>query len=478
MGRNTKLGVALVVIVLAATAGWVGGRQIRSPAEIAARTAPPAPSPITVAVEKQRLSSDVTARGTVRFGSPQSVTLPLSALKAAKAGATSVVTSAPTTGTTITEGTAALAVSGRPVLVLQGAVPMHRDLAIGTTGDDVLQLEEGLERLGFGPGTVDRVYDARTASAVADWFNSSGWTPFGSTEEQLAAARAGKSDLYGAQAEILTAQEGVLAAENVVGLAQDRVRAAQVGVRAASAPGGSPGAAADARGELYAAQAELARASSGVDLAGQRVALASDRGATVAAYTGGEVLGVQVPADELLFLPTLPLRVDEVKVKVGDQLAGPAMTVSSAVLAIDGALTLDDARLVRAEAQVAVSAQELGVRGTGVVKEVSTTPGTRGVDPQRFYFEVTPKDLPATLAGASVVLTITVLSTEGDVLVVPASALSVVADRTTRVQVRAADGKMRDVSVVPGLTAKGLVAVTPVTGALAPGDLVVVGSSA
>ena len=45
------------------------------------RTAPPEPSLITATVERTTLTSDVVTRGTVRFGLPQVVSLPTSALK-------------------------------------------------------------------------------------------------------------------------------------------------------------------------------------------------------------------------------------------------------------------------------------------------------------------------------------------------------------------------------------------------------------
>jgi hypothetical protein len=66
-------------------------------------------------------------------------------------------------------------------------------------------------------------------------------------------------------------------------------------------------------------------------------------------------------------------------------------------------------------------------------------------------------------------------STQGEVLAVPAAALSVSGDGSTRLQVQRPDGGTQEVQVTPGLTAKGLVAVTPVGESLAPGDLVVVG---
>jgi hypothetical protein len=91
--------------------------------------------------------------------------------------------------------------------------------------------------------------------------------------------------------------------------------------------------------------------------------------------------------------------------------------------------------------------------------------------------EVTPTELATSLLGASVVQTIAVESTEGEVLAVPVAALSVAADGATRLQVQGPGGKTRSVTVNPGLSAKGMVAVTPVRGELAPGDLVIVGRS-
>jgi hypothetical protein len=76
-----------------------------------------------------------------------------------------------------------------------------------------------------------------------------------------------------------------------------------------------------------------------------------------------------------------------------------------------------------------------------------------------------------------VVQTIAVESTEGEVLAVPVAAVSAGADGVTRVEVQGRNGELRPVAVTPGLSAKGLVAVTPVGGELAPGDLVVVGQS-
>ena len=90
---------------------------------------------------------------------------------------------------------------------------------------------------------------------------------------------------------------------------------------------------------------------------------------------------------------------------------------------------------------------------------------------------MTPNGLDVSLAGASVVQTVSVQTTEGEVLAVPVAALSMASDGTTRVQVQPAQGPAKYVTVEPGLSAKGLVAVNPVGGELGPGDLVVVGAN-
>ncbi len=95
------------------------------------------------------------------------------------------------------------------------------------------------------------------------------------------------------------------------------------------------------------------------------------------------------------------------------------MTVSNLQLAVDSAVSANDAKLIRVGAPVVISQPDLGITANGEVTQIASTPGTNGVDPQRFYLEVTPKDAPAALVGTSVVLTITVDSTETDVLAVP-----------------------------------------------------------
>src|SRR2546428_354111 len=153
------------------------------------------------------------------------------------------------------------------------------------------------------------------------------------------------------------------------------------------------------------------------------------------------------------------------------------MTVTSTNLVVESGLSAADAKLVKEGGAVAIKAPDSGAEATGTVTQIAATPGTNGVDPQRFYLEVTPTGIDPGLAGASVVQTISVQTTQGEVLAVPVAALSMASDGTTRVQVQSARAPARFVTVEPGLSAKGLVAVTPVGGDLGPGDLVVVGDN-
>ena len=184
----------------------------------------------------------------------------------------------------------------------------------------------------------------------------------------------------------------------------------------------------------------------------------------------------QIPADELLFFPSLPLRIDDVKAKRGDALAADFMTVSGLQLAVDSALSVTDAKLVAKDAKAVISEPDLRITASAIVTNVADRPGTNGVDPQKVYLEVTPIDAPPQLVGASVKITIGVKSTGGAVLVVPVSALTVGAGGQSRVQVVQGNSS-RFVEVNPGLAAQGLVEVTPTKGKLASGDQVVVGQS-
>src|SRR3972149_7941418 len=163
-------------------------------------------------------------------------------------------------------------------------------------------------------------------------------------------------------------------------------------------------------------------------------------------------LGVQVPADEIVFIPALPVRVGEVTALVGHEARGPVMSVTDNQLVIDSALPLDAAPLVKPGLPVAIDEQALGIKATGVVTRVADPPGPHGVDGYHIYFEVRVEKTPTRLEGFSLRLTIPIKSTKGVVTVVPLSALSLAADGASRVQV-ARGGAPAYIVVKPGLSA-------------------------
>ena len=141
--------------------------------------------------------------------------------------------------------------------------------------------------------------------------------------------------------------------------------------------------------------------------------------------------GVQVPADEILFFASTPVRVDKVTATRGGPATGDLMTVSNTSLAIDAGLSPQDTKLVKLKQRVRIEDRETGIDLHGRVTRIADRPGTNPAisDPTRTAIEVTPDgSADRRLVGTSVKLTISVNSTRGKVLTVPLNALSVGAD--------------------------------------------------
>jgi peptidoglycan hydrolase-like protein with peptidoglycan-binding domain len=464
---------------------------------VAARTAPPQPSPILVPVESRVLSLDVVTRGTVRFGLPQPISIAPSTIK----GGIGLIARLPRPNEGFQEGQVILSISGRPVFVLRGATPAYRDMSPRTSGGDVRQLEEALERLGFDPGTVDGVYDQKTAAAVERWYRKAGWDPFGPTREQRAAILALERDWSDAERSRLAAEAAHQTAMRA--LETERARAAhsattadadvaaQIAERAIIEldPRQTETARAAAEARLKVARAAQRKAKLESDLAIQtakqqsitnfNLKVASERAEQLERELAAARarLGVQVPADEVVFIPSLPVRVHEVTASVGASPTGPVMSVTDNQISIDSQLPIASAPLVKPGMKVAIEEQAVGIKATGVVETVANTPGTRGVDGYHFYLGVRVESAPVSLVGFSVRLTIPIETSKGAVTAVPTSAVSLAVDGKSRVLVDR-DGVQEYVTVQPGLSAGGYVEVTALDGRLVPGQFVVVGQQA
>jgi peptidoglycan hydrolase-like protein with peptidoglycan-binding domain len=309
MNRRTLVLLVVAAVTVSSLITWIANQQIRSPAEAAARTAPPAPAPILVPVEKQVLATKVVTRGTAHYGSPRELSVAASALKTGPR----IITSLPRAGSSIGEGEVLLTISGRPVFLLRGAQPSYRDLGPGMSGQDVKQLESALEHSGLDAGPIDGLYDEETADAVQTLYLRHQFQPVVATETQLAEARPLEAELV-------------------------------EGMRAES--------------------------------------------------------GVQLPADEVIFVPTTPLRVTEIPAAVGTPPSGALVTVTETSVVIDGLLPVEQAGRVRRGMDVLIDEPALGINASGKVNRVAGRPGTEGADNFHISFEVAVEDPPASLVGA------------------------------------------------------------------------------
>jgi hypothetical protein len=384
--------VLIVVCVALATGagGWLVGSRITSPADATAAHQPPPASAITVAVERKTLSSTVIAQGTVTYtgATPLTLTGAVGSPPGTEAPATQIVTRAPAAGTTLRTGDRLMEISGRPVFVLPGSVPMYRTLADGAQGQDVRQLQAALSTLGFGR-LRGGIFDAATAAAVNRWYERAGYEP----------------------------------------------------------------------------QA-----------------------------TGDTPPKFTVPSGEVLFLNTLPVRLDAITTRPGAAATGQIGTATDSAVIVQGALPSADGHLVHSGLDVTLTLPDgttlpgtLDIVGRDAAPPPSPGPvpgAAGGTDAQSGGSQDSPGSTPLRLsakdpaalagfAGQSVKIGIEVGRTNGDVLTVPIAAVVTGADGTARVQLARAGGRFEDVPVKLGLSAQGVV---EVSGTLGAGDRVVVGS--
>jgi hypothetical protein len=497
--RTLLLITVIAVVVAAAVGGWVVGRRIKSPAQVAAETEPPEPSLITVPVEKITISADVVTRGDVRFDQPESVTCGGVALD----GVAPVITWVAGAGSEFDEGTVLYEVSGRPAFAMQGDLPLFRDLHPGAEGEDVAQYQQALARLGFDPGEIDGIYGPNTAAAAADFYEAAGYEILGPTEAeeaQLDGAREIAEEARRRYAEAESASEAARAAEakaaaarRTCDAAESALAEAEAAVAAALASGVEEDdprlvelveAEADAQVALdeaeraeasAAANAEQARAmADGFDLAGAWEAY--DR-ATDDLDEVRATVGDRVPMAEIVFFDTFPLRIDAVNVARGDAAGGEIMRVSGSRLAIDADVSIADAELIDVGDPVVIDLRSRDIELTGIVSVVADRPGTHSVSAERVYVEIIPDEVRVDLNEANVRITIPVETSGGDILAVPAAAIYATADGSSQVRIAHDDGTTTAVTVITGLSSAGMVEVRPVDGGLSEGDRVVVGYS-
>jgi hypothetical protein len=177
--RRRRLVIVVVAVAVAVlVAALAAARFVKSPGQRAAEAGAPPRSVITTPVESRRLADTVILRG--RVAAAQSVDIPASAdgKSDGESAVSGVVTDVRVKiGDAVNGGQVLMEISGRPVFVLQGAIPAYRDLKPGSSGKDVEQLRKALAALGLrtdadAPGAFGNA----TRDAVAALYGRLGYT--------------------------------------------------------------------------------------------------------------------------------------------------------------------------------------------------------------------------------------------------------------------------------------------------------------
>ncbi|MGW3986863.1 efflux RND transporter periplasmic adaptor subunit [Streptomyces sp. NPDC004830] len=407
-GRRRALTGSTVAAAALIAVGFAAGSAIRSPQQVAADAAGPGLTTLTTPVERRVLTSTVLLRGDVTASRTVDVT-PSS--KEAQAIVTAVKAEQ---GQDVRPGRVLLEVSGRPLFALPGGKPAYRDLRPGAEGADVAQLQAALKKLGHDPGEYGGAFGAGTKDALRELYDAIGY-------------------------EVPTTGD-----DQAVSAAQDRVSEAEDALAAARGTGTrreGPPATATGRAEerLERARHDLARARARS--------------------------GPMLPASEFVFLPAFPARVASSHAVLGAPVKAPLITLSSGRLQIDGRLNPGQRDLVRKGQPVRILSETTGRSAKGTVTSVGALVQDKDTGASSHPLTVTPdRALDAEFAGTNVQLRIEAAASDGEVLVVPVSALFAASDGTTNVVRLLPSGEQRAVPVTVGMSAGGMVAVTPERG--------------
>jgi multidrug efflux pump subunit AcrA (membrane-fusion protein)/peptidoglycan hydrolase-like protein with peptidoglycan-binding domain len=121
---------------------------------------------ITAEVERRTLTDDVTIKGTLGRVEQRQV-------DATAPGRVSAVHV--DDGVIVEAGQPILSLDGRDAVAVPGDFPFFRDLAVGSQGNDVRQLEQVLSAAGYRPGAVDSTFTEETRGALARWQDAHGY---------------------------------------------------------------------------------------------------------------------------------------------------------------------------------------------------------------------------------------------------------------------------------------------------------------
>ena len=320
-------------------------------------------------------------------------------------------------------------VAGRPVIALPGETPAYRDLRPGAVGDDVAQLQWGLNELGYSLPEVDGVFGEGTKQAVTRFYQDRGYQP-ATTGDEL---------------EVEAADTAVIQLERQV---EDARKAWQ-----------------EAEGDH---EEDAARTL--LDRAEEDLRRAEGRRSEVRALTGP-----MLPLSEFVFLPSFPSWVLSLNVRVGAWVDTPLLGLASGELVVRASASVAQRELLRPDLRAEI-VPDSGEPVPGVVTSIDAEQEVGDAAGGYVITAVPEAPLDGALVGRGARVAVEVVSSGDEVMAVPVSGLYAAPDSSVYVIAIDAGGRQRTVIVLPELGGDGYVAVRPVDGDLAPGDRVVVGA--
>ena len=422
--RRIIIGVGITVVVLALVAVgcvWWGNRGGNTNTAATIRT---------VKVERTNLVSAFVIAGTLAYGEVHSL-----------GGGGGVVTKVPEAGQEVRTGQVIMEVEGAPVFLLQGNLPLWREVGPGMTGPDVAMVRAGLAALGHAAGEAGKQsYDADLSAAIGALYASAGYqsVPLSGTQQQ--ARTQAQTNLSAAQATLSDAQNALsnarnrkpsqaeqVAANNAVSEAQRRLDAANRGDC-----GGVPCTAADissAAEALNLARAQRDDLNRAPDTTGEQAAVtAAQRAVAEAQAAYDQTNWNTVGPNTVLVVPESAIRIDNVQAKVG-LAAENVLTWTQTILYGRVDLTAGQRQLL-ATGQAAIMKLPNGSEVAGTLGEITESrqdPQTYQTIPASARIDIDDQTALAEL-GTSAVTVSFVQDEAENTLVVPVTALMALAE--------------------------------------------------
>lgn len=499
---KARLLIPLSVLLILALVSFFIGTRFQSPRQAASKAAEPDASWITANVSYGILTERIVTRGSLVADGSLKINAPSSV------SGTKVVTKlGPKVNSTAKEGDLLLAVSGRPILLCGGLLPVYRAMQPTDTGDDIKQLQSCLRRLGYDVA-VNGTFDLATSIAVNQFYEKNGFQASRSTvtdsqimqaKQSLDTATRGVEEAVAAQSDGIQLRQARRSVES----ATERKRTAQSDIEKKSADE-----------QLTTAQESLTTLTSSLQQAVERAS--EQRATSEANYL--ELLskwGPSIPVGEIVFAPKLPAVVQVTESTVGTVITGsssssggsaslspsgslssggsfslpsaiggsssnsgenPIIVLSSTKPLIKSSVPLDKAKFLRNGLAVGITIEATSQSVRGSVQLPDTPDSASGISSGQFIV-VPDAEISGALLGASLRITLDSAKTKDKVLYVPVAAVNTGPNGTRRVTVLQSDNKtLVDVDVEVGITTGGNSEVKPAQdGSLREGDRVVIG---